>query len=95
MTDATDSTITVRVDDDIVFRLREGRRPLVYPDSITRVSYESGIGVIHTGTVWRFGEAGGVKAVELDDGTVVAVADIDPESVSVEPPDSLEVTLRW
>jgi hypothetical protein len=80
MTDTTDSTITIRIDDEVVFRLHKGRRPHVYPDTVTRVSYEIGVSVLHIGTVWALGYLDEAEALELDDGTVVVVADIDPES---------------
>lgn len=85
MTDATDNTITIRVEDELLFRLHEGRHPLVYPDTVTRVSYEAGISVLHLGIVWGIGDLDGTEALELDDGTVVAAADIDPDSVMVNP----------
>ena len=84
-------TITIRIDDEVLFRLREGRRPQVYPDAVTRVSYEIGVSVPHIGTVWALGELDGVEALELDDGTVVAAADIDPESVVVNGPEETMV----
>jgi hypothetical protein len=80
MTDATDPTITIHVDDEVLFRLREGAHPLVYPDTITRVSYEIGVDVLHTGAVWAAGYLDDVEVLELDDTTVVAIADIDPDS---------------
>ena len=89
MTDTTD-TITIRIDDEVLFRLRDGRRPLVYPDLVARVSYETGVNVLHIGTVWAVRELHGVEALELDDSTVVAVADIDPESIVVSPTASME-----
>lgn len=89
MTD-TPETITIRIDDEVLFRLHEGRCPLVYPDMVTRVSYETGVNVLHIGTVWAVGELDGVEALELDDCTVVAVADIDPDSVVVSPTASMQ-----
>ncbi|RII93286.1 hypothetical protein [Clavibacter californiensis] len=87
MTDNNDTeaaqTITIHVDDEVLFRLREGRHPLVYSDTVARVSYDMGIGVLHMGTLWNFGLVDGAEAIELDDGTVVAVADIDPKSLAV------------
>lgn len=80
MTDATDPTITIHVDDEVLFRMREGRHPLVYSDTITRVSYEIGVDVLHTGAVWAVGYLDNVEVLELDDTTVVAIADIDPDS---------------
>lgn len=77
--------ITVSVGDDILFRLYEGARPLACPDTITRVSYEIDISVIHIGTVWVLGYFNDVEALELEDGTVVAVEDIDPRSVVITP----------
>jgi hypothetical protein len=81
----SDHTITIRVDDELLFRLYEGRRPLVYSDMIARVSYETGVNVLHVGTVWAVGYMGDVNALELDDSTIVAIADIDPDSVVVNP----------
>lgn len=75
--------LTIHQGDEIFFRLREGRRPVIYPDTVVRVSYEIGVNVMHTGTVWALGYIGSTEALELDDGTVVLVADIDPESVAV------------
>jgi hypothetical protein len=83
MNDKTDHTTTIRVDDEVLFRLSEGRIPLVYSDTVARVSYATGVNVLHTGTVWAFGEFEGIEALELDDGTVVALADIDSDSVIV------------
>jgi hypothetical protein len=81
----TTEPITIYTDDEVLFRLREGRRPLVYSDTMARVSYETGISVMHMGTVWAVREVDGVEAFELDDGTVVAVADVDPASVAISP----------
>ncbi|MEZ0141045.1 hypothetical protein AB1285_04325 [Microbacterium sp. NRRL B-14842] len=81
----SEATITIRVDDEVLFRLREGCRPLVYPDMISRVSYDTGMNVLHAGTVWAIGELEGVMALELDDSTIVAADDIDPDSVVVNP----------
>jgi hypothetical protein len=67
----------------VLFRLREGTRPLVYPDTITRVSYEIGVDVLHTGAIWAAGYLKDVEVLELDDTTVVAIADIDPDSFVV------------
>jgi hypothetical protein len=89
MTDTPD-TITIRIGDEVLFRLHEGRRPLVYPDMVTRVSYETGVNVLHIGTVGAVGELDGVGALELDDSTLVAVADIDPDSVVVNPTASMQ-----
>jgi hypothetical protein len=77
--------VTVSVGDDVLFRLHEGTQPLACPDTITRVSYEVGISVIHIGTVWVLGYYNDVEALELEDGTVVALEDIDPRSVVVTP----------
>lgn len=88
MTDTTD-TITIRIDDEVLFRLREGRRPLVCPDMVVRTSYETGIDIVHIGTVWAVGELDGIEVLELDDSTVVAAADIDPDSVVVNPTTSM------
>ena len=84
MTDPTD-TVLIGMDDRVLFRLLEGRRPLVYPDTVTRVSYEIGINVLHTGTVWAVGYAGDAEAFELDDGTIIAVDDVDAVSLVVTP----------
>lgn len=81
----TEQTITIRVDDEVLFRLREGCRPLVYPDMITRISYDTGISVLHMGTVWGIGELDGVMALELEDSTIVAADDVDPDSLIVNP----------
>lgn len=81
--------ITIGIDDEMLFRLQEGRRPLVYADTVTRVSYEIGVNVLHIGTVWALGYLDDVEAVELDDGTIVAIGDIDVESVVVNPTASL------
>jgi len=78
-------TITVAVDDEVLFKLHAGRRPLVYPDTLVRISYETGIDVLHVGTIWAIGELDGTPALELDDGTVVAIADIDPDSTALNP----------
>ena len=86
----TDS-ITIRVDDEVLFRLREGQLPLVYADITTRVSYEIGVSVSHLGRVWAIGYLDDAEALELDDGTVVMLADIAPESVVVNSP---EATMR-
>lgn len=45
------------------------------------MSYEVGISVLHTGSVWALGYAEEAEALALDIGTVVAIADIDPDSV--------------
>jgi hypothetical protein len=87
----TDQTITIRIDDEVLFRLHEGRRPLAYPDMVTRVSYDMGVNVLHVGTVWALGFADEAEAFELDDGTLVAVADVDPESIVVNPTEGLGV----
>ncbi|MBM7025043.1 hypothetical protein [Clavibacter zhangzhiyongii] len=81
----TEQGITIHVDDVVLFRLREGRHPLVYSDTLARVSYDMDVGVLHMGTLWNFGLVGDVEAIELDDGTVVALADIDPKSLAVNP----------
>jgi hypothetical protein len=81
----TETTITLRIDDEVMFRLRKGRQPLVFPDTVARVSYDMGVGVIHMGVLWALGHVDGVEAIELDDGTVVAVADIEPDSVVISP----------
>lgn len=83
MTDDAPETVGVSLDDQVLFRLREGRCPVVSPDTVTRVSYELGISVIHTGTVWALGYVDGEEALELDDGTIVLAADIDPESFTL------------
>lgn len=82
--------ITIHVDDEVLFRLHEGRRPLVYADTVISVSYDIGISVLHTGTVWRLGYLDGVEALELDDGTCVAIADIDPDSFVLSPTAGLQ-----
>lgn len=79
------SEVTIHVDDELLFRLIAGRRPLVYPDTLTRVSYESGVSVLHGGAVWAIGLHHGVEAFELGDGTIVAAADVDLESCVVNP----------
>lgn len=88
MTDYAPEPIIIALDDQVVFRLREGRSPVVYSDTITRVSYEIGINVIHTGTVWALGYVDNDEALELDDSTVVLLADIDPESFVLNRADS-------
>ena len=87
----TDQTISIRVDDEVLFRLHEGRRPLAYSDMVTRVSYDMGVNVVHVGTVWALGFVDDVEAFELDDGTLVAVADVDPTSIVVNPTEGLGV----
>jgi len=77
--------ITIHVEDNVLFRLHVGRRPLVYPDAVVRISYEIGVDVLHTGTIWDLGYLDGVEALELDDGTCVAIADIDPDSFVLNP----------
>lgn len=77
--------IIIRIDDEALFRLHAGRRPLAYPDMIARVSYETGVNVLHAGTVWGIGDLGGVRVLQLEDGTTVASDDIDPDSVVVNP----------
>lgn len=81
----TETTITLRIDDEVLFRLYDGRQPLVFSDTVARVSYDTGVSVLHIGTVWAFGYVNGAEALELDDSTVVAVADIDPASVVISP----------
>lgn len=71
--------------DEILFRLRDGRRPLVYPDTTARVSYDIGVNVLHIGTVEGIGTRDGIEACALNDGTIVAIADIDPDSMIVNP----------
>lgn len=83
MTDDSPKTIPIALDDQLLFRLREGRHPVVYPDTITRVSYEMGLNVIHTGVVWALGYVDDDEALELDDGTIVLATDIDPNSLIV------------
>lgn len=78
--------VAVRVDDEVVFRLHEGRRPLVYPDTVTRVAYETGFSVTHAGTVWAIGLVNDVQVLELDDSTVVVGTDIDFSTVVVAVP---------
>lgn len=89
MTDTNDTEpkqqVTIHVDDAVLFRLREGALPLVYCDTVARAAYDVGMGVLHVGTLWSFGLVDGVEAIELDDGTVVALADIDPDSLVVTP----------
>lgn len=80
-----DDTITIRLDDEVLFRLHNGCHPLAYPDTIVRVSYDTGVNVLHIGTIWAIGELDGVEAIELEDGTVLAIADIDPDSFVLNP----------
>jgi hypothetical protein len=76
--------ITVSEGDEVMFRLHDGRRPLAYPDVFTRIAYEvDGVDVLHTGEVWEVGYVGDVGVLELGDGTVVAIEDIDPYSVVI------------
>lgn len=75
--------ITVRPEDKVVFRLDEGCRPLVYPDLVTRVAYETGFSVTHAGTVWSIHMLDDVPVLELDDSTVVVGADIDVSTLTV------------
>lgn len=86
----TPDTITVRLYEEVLFRLHEGRKPFVYPSTVIRVSYEIGVNVLHTGTVWALGHVQGAEAIELDDGTVVLAADIDPDSIVVDLSASLD-----
>ena len=75
----------IRNGDEVLFRLRDGQRPLVYPDTTARVSYDMGVNVLHIGTVKRIGTLDGIEACALNDGTIVAIADIDPDSMIVNP----------
>lgn len=83
-TEAEGEERSVHVGDDILFSLLAGRLPLAYPDMMTRVSYEVGVGVIHIGTVWVLGTLeDGTKALELEDGTLVAIDDIDLDTIVI------------
>lgn len=74
----------VRVGDDILLRLQEGRRPIEYPDTQTRIAYQSGEAVEHAGTVWAMGYLDAdTAALELEDGTLVAIDDIDLQSIVI------------
>ena len=83
------SQTVIRHGDEVLFRLRDGRRPLVYSDSISRVSYDMGVNVLHIGTVDGIGTLDGIEALELGDGTIVDIADIDPDSMIVNPTASM------
>lgn len=84
--------LAIHHSDVILFSLYDGRRPLECADSIARVSYDTGVNVIHMGTVEGIGYYGGpdgTPALALDDGTIVAIEDINVETVSVNPTASL------
>ncbi|MFT3799462.1 hypothetical protein [Microbacterium sp.] len=79
--------IVISHGDEVLFRLRDGARPLEAQTTV-RVSYELGVNVIHMGTVEGIGYydgPDGTPAFALDDGTVIAVEDVDWESMHVNP----------
>lgn len=87
MTDNTEpeAQATVREGDGIRFHLLEGRRPRVYADTFARIAYASNLDssvITHIGAIWMLGYLDdGTEALELEDGTVVALEDLDPDSV--------------
>jgi hypothetical protein len=89
MSKSTDQDqVTIRPSDEVLFRLRDGARPLECTDSVVQASYELGVNVIHMGVVMGLGYYGGpdgTPALALDDDTIVALGDIDPESFTLHP----------
>lgn len=54
-------------------------------NAATRISHDLGRSVVHVGVMWGMRYYSGLPAMELEDGTVIAIADVDPDSVVFNP----------